>query len=103
MKHTVQGKHGHHYQLLRGVDLKPGEFFRMKKICISRSESANSDFLAGELALRSRLSLKWEVCMWCWRPDPGSGMYNLPGDKKPIALECTKCPGWKSGKKKNGA
>lgn len=106
MKHTIAGKHGHHYQLLDKDEMDPSssKFFRMKKICISAQEAARSDFMSMEIELREKLSLKWNVCMWCWRPSPKFGLYahRRKGKSKKvvsklIAIECDpvqKCPAW---------
>jgi hypothetical protein len=106
MKHIIAGKHGHHYQML-GIDKdKPGVKIKWKEICISRSEAASSDFMSEEIVLREKLSLKWNVCMWCWTPDPKQCLYGHPKGKGSvlIARECGfgKCPAWSKPKRRNG-
>jgi hypothetical protein len=73
-------------------------------VCVSREEAARSDFMSMEMELREKLSLKWNVCMWCWRPGPKhelSGFRN--GKKFRLALECLpgKCASWVRVSKNN--
>ena len=105
MKHTITGKHGHHYQLLDN-DQPDILKLKWKPICISRSEAASSDFMSEEIVLREKLSLKWNVCMWCWTQDPKQGLYGHPQGKGTVLIsrECGfgKCPAWGKPKRRNG-
>lgn len=116
MKHTIRGKHGHHYRF-NADDLRASiaagrkrghkSLFRNPKnrVCVSASECASSDFMSEEIVLRERISLRWNVCMWCWSPKPGQGLYGFRGGKRVlIAKECGigKCKAWGKPQRVNG-
>lgn len=109
MKHNIKGKHGHHYSIsVKAGGLDPGSkgFWNKRKICISASEAAHSDFLSMEIRLREKLSLKWDVCMWCWDPKPRQGLYGHPKGKGSVLIgkECGigRCKAWGKPKRVNG-
>lgn len=100
MKHTIKGKHGHHFRMWRDNASPKG--WRSATVCVSRSEAAHGDFMSMETELREKLSLKWDVCMWCWEPGPKQKLWGPPG--KLLAKECGigKCKAWGKPKKVNG-
>jgi hypothetical protein len=88
MKHAIKGLHGH----MCTYSSKTGKF---GKRCVTRSDIARSDYDSEEIWARERVSLKWKVCMWCFRP-VGAGATVLDRGDKPLAYECgiNKCPAW---------
>lgn len=99
MKHTIEGRHNHVYQLIRDDSKAMG--YRMEPICQNRSDSANTEFVGKVLELRERISLKWKVCLWCWNPDPKE-LFTNADRSKTIAYDCGfgKCKKWTKVKRK---
>jgi hypothetical protein len=90
MKHTIKGKHDHLYAMERDSE-SPDIFPERKKICMSRPESANIDWMSGQLELRHKISRRWGTCWLCFKETDLAGGYDDPGCKKILFFECKKC------------
>lgn len=97
MKHSINGRHGHVFEMnfkRKGID----DLFIRK--CIERKEAAGMDLMTEQLEGSWRVSRRYHTCWQCHNPTESVGGYKKPDKKDALFYECDSCWGNTKGKNK---